>query len=267
MFATALRAKMPPPKPRLTVAAMLPLVPLVPPLAKFAESVELVIISSPASLKIAPPIPAPPPPPPMKYPPLPPPDPARPKPPPPKPPAPPKAAKTSANRRVRGFDIGLLAPGHTAPRKGVCGAGVTSRVVTAIAIDPDRIAVLPRRSDHTRVAQDANRDAECVIGVSIGALDIRLLTPHPVAAHEDISCAGESRQVVGLIAVDSGGITRNDVLLQLAKLDPRQSQIVELRFFGGLTLEETGEFLGVSSDTVTRDWNMAKAWLYRQING
>ena len=63
-----------------------------------------------------------------------------------------------------------------------------------------------------------------------------------------------------LIALDTA-------LKELAEIDPRQSQIVELRFFGGLTLAETAEFLGISSDTVTRDWNMAKAWLYRQING
>ena len=62
-------------------------------------------------------------------------------------------------------------------------------------------------------------------------------------------------------------VALDEALIELARIDPRQSQIVELRFFGGLTLEETGEFLKVSSDTVTRDWNMAKAWLYRQING
>lgn len=62
-------------------------------------------------------------------------------------------------------------------------------------------------------------------------------------------------------------VALDEALLELAKIDPRQSHIVELRFFGGLTLEETGEFLAISSDTVTRDWNMAKAWLYREING
>lgn len=62
-------------------------------------------------------------------------------------------------------------------------------------------------------------------------------------------------------------IALDEALLKLSEIDPRQSQIVELRFFGGLTLEETAEFLKISSDTVTRDWNMAKSWLYRQING
>ena len=61
-------------------------------------------------------------------------------------------------------------------------------------------------------------------------------------------------------------IALDDALQELVKFDPCQSQIVELRFFGGLTLAETVEFLKISSDTVTRDWNVAKAWLYRQMN-
>jgi RNA polymerase sigma factor (TIGR02999 family) len=59
-----------------------------------------------------------------------------------------------------------------------------------------------------------------------------------------------------------------DVALQsLAELDPRQSRIVELRFFGGLSIEETAELLGVSQGTVMRDWTLAKAWLRREILG
>ena len=51
----------------------------------------------------------------------------------------------------------------------------------------------------------------------------------------------------------------------LATVDPRKSRIVELRFFGGLTLEETATVLGVSSDTVMRDWKVARAWLRREM--
>jgi RNA polymerase sigma factor (TIGR02999 family) len=54
----------------------------------------------------------------------------------------------------------------------------------------------------------------------------------------------------------------DDSLKRLTKIDPRQGQIVELRFFGGLTVEETAEFLGISPKTVKRDWSMAKAWLH-----
>src|SRR5215216_2532076 len=59
----------------------------------------------------------------------------------------------------------------------------------------------------------------------------------------------------------------DDALERLAGLDPRKSQIVELRYFGGLTVEETAEFLHLSQRTVEREWNMAKAWLYRALSG
>jgi RNA polymerase sigma factor (sigma-70 family) len=49
-------------------------------------------------------------------------------------------------------------------------------------------------------------------------------------------------------------------------MDERKSRVVELRYFGGLSLEETAEALGVSVPTVTRDWNTAKAWLLREMS-
>jgi RNA polymerase sigma factor (TIGR02999 family) len=58
----------------------------------------------------------------------------------------------------------------------------------------------------------------------------------------------------------------DDALTALASIDTQQSRIVELRFFGGLTIEETAEVLAVSPATVKRDWNSAKAWLYREIS-
>jgi len=60
-------------------------------------------------------------------------------------------------------------------------------------------------------------------------------------------------------------IAVHESLSRLEKLDPRQSQIVELRYFGGLTVEEVAEVLRVSSKTVTREWNTAKAWLYGDL--
>lgn len=54
-----------------------------------------------------------------------------------------------------------------------------------------------------------------------------------------------------------------DALEELARVAPRRSQIVELRFFGGMTVEETAEALGLSAPTVKRDWALAKAWIYR----
>ena len=60
-------------------------------------------------------------------------------------------------------------------------------------------------------------------------------------------------------------VALDDALKSLAELDPRKSQIVELRFFGGLSIEETAEVLAVSPGTVMRDWTLAKAWLRREM--
>ena len=60
-------------------------------------------------------------------------------------------------------------------------------------------------------------------------------------------------------------IALDDALMGLAKLDEEQARIVELRFFGGLATEEIAEVLGVSASTVKREWNVAKAWLTRQM--
>lgn len=63
---------------------------------------------------------------------------------------------------------------------------------------------------------------------------------------------------VDLVALD-------EALTDLAALDPRQSRIVELRFFGGLSIEETAEVLEISPATVKREWTAARAWLYREM--
>ena len=63
---------------------------------------------------------------------------------------------------------------------------------------------------------------------------------------------------IDLVALD-------DVLERLSEMDPRKARTVELRFFGGLSLEETAEALQVSTDTVGRDWRAAKAWLAREL--
>ncbi|HEV3214822.1 MAG TPA: sigma-70 family RNA polymerase sigma factor [Vicinamibacterales bacterium] len=58
----------------------------------------------------------------------------------------------------------------------------------------------------------------------------------------------------------------DDALHALADLDERQSRVIELRFFGGLSVAETAAVLGISSETVMRDWKMARAWLMREMN-
>lgn len=59
----------------------------------------------------------------------------------------------------------------------------------------------------------------------------------------------------------------DEALNRLADVDPRRSRVVELRFFGGLDNEEIAWLLKISPNTVTRDWNMARAWLYRELSG
>ena len=74
----------------------------------------------------------------------------------------------------------------------------------------------------------------------------------------DDAAAEPARQDIDLRKLD-------DALLSLAIKDSQQCRVVELRFFGGLSIEETAEVLGVSASTVKRDWAAAKAWLYRDI--
>jgi RNA polymerase sigma factor (TIGR02999 family) len=65
--------------------------------------------------------------------------------------------------------------------------------------------------------------------------------------------------------VDVDLLLLDDALTELARLDERQSRIVELRYFSGLSIDETSEVLGISSTTVSREWTTARAWLHRQI--
>lgn len=84
------------------------------------------------------------------------------------------------------------------------------------------------------------------------------------AGLEHVSLEEAATVVVGrradLVALD-------DAMNQLAKLDARKVRVVEMRLFGGLSVEETAEVLKISTVTVMRDWNTAKAWLYRELTG
>ena len=62
-------------------------------------------------------------------------------------------------------------------------------------------------------------------------------------------------------------VALDDAMNELSRLDPRKVQVVEMRFFGGLSIEETAEVLSVSPITVRRDWSLAKVWLYRELSG
>jgi len=99
----------------------------------------------------------------------------------------------------------------------------------------------------------------------------RILVDHARARNAERRGGGARKvaldEVVGLAAereVDL--IALDDALNSLARFDERKSRLVELRFFGGLSLDEAAEALGVSQATVVRDWALAKAWLRREIN-
>jgi RNA polymerase sigma factor (TIGR02999 family) len=62
-------------------------------------------------------------------------------------------------------------------------------------------------------------------------------------------------------------VALDDALKALATVDERKSRVIELRFFGGLSVEETATVLGVSPETIMRDWKLAKAWLMRELRG
>jgi RNA polymerase sigma-70 factor (ECF subfamily) len=79
--------------------------------------------------------------------------------------------------------------------------------------------------------------------------------PH-VPLEEALAVSEE--QAPALLAID-------DALKELARIDPRKGRVVELRFFGGLTVDETADILNISPDSVARDWRLARMWLMRQM--
>jgi RNA polymerase sigma factor (TIGR02999 family) len=82
---------------------------------------------------------------------------------------------------------------------------------------------------------------------------------HSSAIQFDNLPAASTEMSAQICAVD-------EALNALARIDPRRAQVVELRFFGGLTVEETGQVLQVSPQTVMRDWKLARAWLARELS-
>jgi len=73
----------------------------------------------------------------------------------------------------------------------------------------------------------------------------------------------EANQISGPVSAEI--IAVDEALSRLAALDPRKSQIIELRYFGGLSVDETAELIGLSPRTVKREWRWARAWLYREL--
>ncbi len=99
----------------------------------------------------------------------------------------------------------------------------------------------------------------------------QILVDH-ARAHQAVKRGGNTfkltldESLVGFKPDDLDLIRLDDALNELAKLNPQHSEIVELRFFSGLTIEETSEVLGISPATVKRSWTTARAWLFREMN-
>jgi RNA polymerase sigma factor (TIGR02999 family) len=108
--------------------------------------------------------------------------------------------------------------------------------------------------------------------LAIAARLMRQILVDHARARDAAKRGGKTRKLTlddGVISFerDPELIALDDALSSLAELDVRQSRIVEMRFFGGLSIEETAEAVGISPATVKREWDSAKAWLRREISG
>ena len=100
----------------------------------------------------------------------------------------------------------------------------------------------------------------------------RILVDHARRRHSDKRYAGETpialdhiEEIVASPVPDQEMLALDAALERLAALDSRQARVVELRFFGGLSIEEAADVLGLSPTTVKREWTTARAWLFREI--
>ena len=99
----------------------------------------------------------------------------------------------------------------------------------------------------------------------------RILVDHARRRNMKRGAGIQHLSLEGTVIVGAGRsddlVALDDAMQALGRIDPRKAQVVELRFFGGLNVEETAEVLKVSAATVMRDWSTARAWLYREMNG
>jgi RNA polymerase sigma factor (TIGR02999 family) len=107
--------------------------------------------------------------------------------------------------------------------------------------------------------------------LAIAALSMRQILVQRARARRAAKRGGQPEQVTldDALLADAGAsidvLAIDEALTRLAALDPQQAKIVELRYFGGLTVDETAEAVGVSPATVKRDWTMARAWLKQTL--
>jgi RNA polymerase sigma-70 factor, ECF subfamily len=128
----------------------------------------------------------------------------------------------------------LVGPGGTTWENRAHFFGAAARAIRRILVDHARGRVRQKRGG----------------GVEVQSLEADCAERHPITPPPSVD----------LIALD-------DALERLTALDPQKARIVEMRFFGGLTVEEVAAALGVSESTVARDWQFARVWLYRAIVG
>jgi len=108
---------------------------------------------------------------------------------------------------------------------------------------------------------------------AVAAQTMRHILVDLARARHNLKRGGGAQQVSlneVLVASTERGVDMlalDEALGRLAALNPRQSQVVELRYFGGLTEEEVGEVINISPRTVRSDWKLAKVWLYRELSG
>jgi RNA polymerase sigma-70 factor, ECF subfamily len=107
---------------------------------------------------------------------------------------------------------------------------------------------------------------------AVAAQAMRQILIDHARSHKYAKRGGDARKVeldeVAIIAQEQAAIliALDDALKSLSVIDQRKSQIVELRFFGGLSIEETAEVMKISTPTIEREWRLAKAWLYRELS-
>ena len=157
-------------------------------------------------------------------------------------------------RLARGY-VRKEHPGHTLQATAIVNEAYL-RLIDAREVDwHDRthfFAVCARIM--RRILVDAARErAALKRGGEVGRVE------HSTAVKLDLLPAPGSDPRSQLCALD-------DALNALARMDPRRAQVIELRFFGGLTVEETGEVLKISPQSVMRDWKLARAWLARELS-
>ena len=141
-------------------------------------------------------------------------------------------------------------------------ARVTFRLTDGRVLKSD---TTPARGDAERPLSDEEIRQKYV---TVASPTLGDRTPAIARAIDDLAGHADVRELLGLLLEDvakRGLVALDEALHRLAARKPQHSRIVELRFFGGLTIAETAQVMGLSHATVERDWSLARAWLYQEL--